>query len=46
MRIVERGVQGSRSASIRAIAAATGTAGWHTAITWMFGPKERNMAIR
>ena len=39
IRIIERGVFGSFSASMRAMAAITGTAGWQTAITCRSGPK-------
>ena len=39
IRIIERGVMGSFSASMRAMAAITGTEGWQTAITCRSGPE-------
>ena len=38
------GTAGSSSASISAVAASTGTDGWHTANTCTSPPKKRNMA--
>ena len=40
------GVNGSSSASMRAMAARTGTEGWQTAITCRSGPSAPNIAIR
>ena len=43
-RISDSGTSGSPSASIRAVAASTGTDGWHTANTCTSPPKKRNMS--
>ena len=44
--VMERGVNGSFSASMRAMAAITGTEGWQTAMTCRSGPSARNIEIR
>ena len=43
-RISVSGTAGSPSASISAVAASTGTDGWHTANTCTSPPKKRNMS--
>ena len=43
-RISDSGTAGSPSASIRAVAASTGTDGWQTANTCTSPPKKRNMS--
>ena len=43
--VIERGVCGSLAASMRAMAAITGTEGWHTAMTCTSGPSSCRMPM-
>ena len=44
--VIDTGTASEPSASIRATAASTGTAGWHTAMTWRSGPRSQIMSRR
>ena len=43
IRVSERGVHGSPRADMMAVAASTGTDGWHTAMTCVSGPSTCSM---
>src|SRR6476660_9735186 len=43
--VIERGAWRSPSVSISAVAASTGTDGWHTATTWVSPPRKCSMLM-